>query len=61
MTPYTLLGDSSGLIVEGRRIESGMAPKRLEKRLERLELGGRIESIHTTALLRSAWIPRVAL
>ena len=33
-------------------------PKNLEKILEKLEIRGRIETIQTTALLRSARIPR---
>ena len=36
----------------------GTIPKSLEKRLEDLEIRGRIETIQTTALLQSARIPR---
>ena len=36
----------------------GMVPKGLKRGLEELETGGRIETIQTTALLRSAKILR---
>ena len=39
----------------------GVAPKSLVSRLEALELGGRTETIQTTALLRSAIILRRVL
>ena len=39
----------------------GMVPKGLEKRLEELEIRGRIETIQTTAVLRSARILRRVL
>ncbi len=35
----------------------GTVPKELECGLEEREIGGRIQTIHTTALLRSARIP----
>ena len=37
------------------------APKGLIKRREKLEIGGRAETIQTTALLRSARILRIVL
>ena len=39
----------------------GTVPINLEKRLEELEIRGRIETIQTTALLQSARIPRRVL
>ena len=39
----------------------GMVPKGLERSLEELEIRGRIETIQTTALLRSARILRRVL
>ena len=35
----------------------GTVPKGLNKRLKKLEISGRIETIHTTAFLRSVRIP----
>ena len=34
----------------------GTVPKSLEKRLLKLDIGGRIETIQTTVLLKSSWI-----
>ena len=39
----------------------GTVPKSLEKRLEELKIGGRIETIQATALLQSAKIHRRVL
>ena len=39
----------------------GTVPKRLERGLEELEIGGRIDTIQTTAMLRSARILRRVL
>ena len=39
----------------------GTVSKRLQKGLKKVEIGGQIEIIHTTALLRSASIPRRVL
>ena len=39
----------------------GTITKRLLKGLEYLEVGGRVETIQTTALLRTAWILRRVL
>ena len=36
----------------------GMDPKNMEKRLEKLEIGGQIETIRTTVLLKPARILR---